>query len=368
VKNKISIGLICILVVILLVCIGFTGCTTESTTTTTQTSEPTTSTSEPTQEVLKLKFSCDFQPFEPPGINGEYFCNKLEELSGGKIEIERFFGGQLGSAPEQLGLVKSGAVDIATFFIDQFPSELPLISIIPYDIKSKEYSVEKMYKLEFEIPETSALFQEEQTKQNIKVLNTHCIGESGILSKEVATSFADLEGKKIGQFLFDEGYAELGLVHVTVQVPEMYEALSRGQVDCIGLPPSPMFSLKMYEVCKSYVNVGVYTAAIPIVVNLDMWNSLTPEMQGWFEEAAQASMENSVSVDNEQVGIAYAAFEEAGLVVTKLPEADTVEYFELMYTYDIEQTWMNDCKNAGVEEEAEIIKEYYDDLTTWSFD
>jgi TRAP-type C4-dicarboxylate transport system substrate-binding protein len=164
-------------------------------------------------------------------------------------------------------------------------------------------------------------------------------------------------------FILDRAYEALGLQHVTVQVPEMYEALSRGVVDCIGLPPGPMMVLNMYEVAESYVSVGTYTAAIPIIVNLDMWNGLTPEMQGWFMEAAQASMDNSIKVDDEMVGAAYATFRDAGLVVTILPPEEVEQYFKLKYEYDVDETWMNDCEKAGVGEEAKIIKKVWDEMT-----
>jgi TRAP-type transport system periplasmic protein len=365
-KTKMLMGLTILLLIVLLVSSITVGCSKSVTTTSSSTgtaSTVATSSTPPASEVLKLKFSCDFQPFEPPGTNGMFFCDTLEKLSGGKIKVERFMGGQLGTAPEQFGLLKSGSVDISTFFADQFPAELPLQSILTYDNTNQEQILKKMNSLLFTIPETAALFEAEAAKQNIKFLNTHCIGETGILSRTVVTSLADLKGKKIGQFLMDRGYEALGLVHVTVQVPEQYEALSRGLIDCVSLPPGPMLGLKMYEVAKSYLNNGMYTAAIPIAVNLDMWNKLTPEMQKWFMEAAQADMENSIKVDTGFTEGAHKTFQDAGLVVGKLPKEDIDRYFKLLYQFNVEDTWMKDCAKAGAGEQAKVIKKYFDELT-----
>lgn len=364
-KRRIYLGLSLLVIILLLTSFVATGCGTKepSTTPSTAPTSPSTAVPPPAAEVLKLKFSCNFQPFEPPGVNGMFFCDTLEKLSNGKIEIERFTGGQLGTEPEQLGLLRSGSVDIATFIITTYFAELPLHTLTPYQITNKEDVVNKFYSLLFTIPETAPFFQAEQTKQNIKILNMHCIGESGILSSEVAVTWEQLKGKKIGMFILDKGYEALGLQHVTVQVPEMYEALSRGVVDCIGLPPGPMMVLKMYESAKSYVSIGTYTAAIPIIVNLDMWNKLTPEIQNWFMEAAQASQKNSIQVDNDMVNAAYNTFKDAGMVVTILPQNEIEQYFKLKYKFDVDETWMNDCAKAGVGDQAKIVKKYWDELT-----
>ncbi len=174
-------------------------------------------------------------------FNGLFFCDTLETISNGQINIERFTGGQPGTEPEQPGLVRSGAVDIGTFIITTYFAELPLHTLTPYQMTSKEDVLEKFYSLLFTIPETAPLFEAEQTRQNIKVLNMHCIGESGILSREKATTWEELEGKKIGMFILDKAYKALGLQHVTgfnrksTGGRNHSEYIDVGVADCVNL-------------------------------------------------------------------------------------------------------------------------------------
>ena len=55
-------------------------------------------------DVIKLKYSSCYMPFEPPNIQANHCLDLVEQKTNGKVKIERFMGGALGGPGEQLGL------------------------------------------------------------------------------------------------------------------------------------------------------------------------------------------------------------------------------------------------------------------------
>jgi len=314
------------------------------------------------EKVIKLKYSNPYLEMEPPNQYGYHFCDYIEKKTGGRVQIKRFPGGVLGKPLEHLELVRSGSVDIAAFIIPLFPKELPLNGYNYNHLGSREAPVRDFYKITMEIPETSAILQKEQERQNIKILNWHAIGVSGIICRDVARSLKDLKGKKVGVILEDKALEAMGLNTVGVQVPEMYEALSRGVVDALSMSLGPMVMLKWHEVSKSYMSKNSFAVGQPIVVNLQMWNALPADIQQVFKEAALSSMEFSIGLDEKITNGNLQAFKEAGLIIEGLPPREQEQLFELWYKIN-SKDWMDTCEKAGVGDEARVVLKYIDKMT-----
>ena len=314
------------------------------------------------KKVIKLKYSNPYLEMEPPNQYGYHFCDYVEKNTEGRVQIKRFPGGVLGKPLEHLELVRSGAVDIAAFIVPLFPKELPLNGYNFQQMGSREAPVRNFYKLTMEIPETSAIVQKEQERQNIKILNWHTIGDSGIICRDVARSLGDLKGKKVGVILEDKALESLGIHTVGVQVPEMYEALSRGVVDALAMSLGPMVMLKWHEVSKSYMKRNSFTVGQPIVVNLQMWNGLPADIQQVFREAALSAMEFSLELDEKITNGNLRAFKEAGLIIEGLSPEEQKLLFEVAYKFRNED-WMDTCEKAGVAAEAKVLLKYIDEMT-----
>ena len=314
------------------------------------------------EKVFKLKYSNPYLEMEPPNLYGYHFCDYVEKNTGGRVKIRRFPGGVLGKPLEHLELVRSGSVDIAAFIVPLFPEELPLNGYNYNQLGDREASVRNFNKLFTEIPETSAILRKEQEKQNIKILNFHCIGVSGIISRDIAKSLSDLKGKKVGVIIEDKSLEAMGIHTVGIQVPEMYEALSRGVVDALSMSLGPMVMLKWHEVSKSYMTKNAFAAGQPIVVNLDLWNSLPDDIKQVFHEAAISSMEFSIKLDEQITNKNLEAFKESGLTIEGLPLEEQKKLYELWYKNNVKE-WMGKCERAGVASEAEVMLKYIDELT-----
>src|SRR4030042_601225 len=101
------------LIVVILVSLAFSGCA-----------------AAPTSGPVKIKFSTPYMEMEPPAMYGLHVMDLVEKKMGDRVKIERFTAGTMGNVLEHLGLVKSGAVDVITLHVDQYPQELPLHRIL----------------------------------------------------------------------------------------------------------------------------------------------------------------------------------------------------------------------------------------------
>jgi TRAP-type C4-dicarboxylate transport system substrate-binding protein len=333
------------------------GCTAES-----PSSEPA-KTTQPSSapEVITLKYSNPFQEMEPSVIVAYYFLDYVEEKSGGRVKFERFPGGVLGTVPEHLELVRSGSVDAVNLIVFNYREDLPLHQYPQMVFGSNEEAVAYHKALSQEIPETAAMLDQEFAENNIKAFSSNAFGENGIISKEVFNTMADLKGKKIGISSQQQGLIDLGIEVVSVEIPDMYESLSRGHVDALTMALGPMAILKWHEVSKCYRSLNEYGSGQPMCVNLETWNSLPEDIQQIFNDAAEATIGFSLELNAQGTAEVLQIFKDAGLDVGKLNDADAKDLFDRNYEYAKQET-LEVCGKQGKTAEAETILKYCDEL------
>jgi TRAP-type C4-dicarboxylate transport system substrate-binding protein len=324
---------------------------------------PTTASAE--QKVIKLKYSTSFFPPEPPCIFANRTLDLVEQKTNGKVKIERFVGGALGGPLEQLGLASSGAADIISLHIDQYAQQLPLHQITNTEqLTSGAQGVENVKAILHELPDTKPLFAAEQKKNNIVILHPYCNGPTGVTARFPAKSLADLKGKKVNVIAAYQRdvFKELGWIPVNVQIPELYEALSRGVIDAIFMATAANVPLKWVEIGKVHLAIGVNTIdSAPLAFNLDSWNRLPADVQKAFWDAAWETAQWTVQATEENLKNTYKAFEDRGAKVIFVSDKESVAFFKVLFKHSVEN-WMNICKAAGVEKDAKVVNKYWDKM------
>lgn len=318
-----------------------------------------------TPEVITLRFSSPYMEFEPPAVFGLHVCDLVEEKMGERVVIERYTGGTLANVPEHLGLVSSGAVDLITLHVDQYPQDLPLHRILNSDqLCSREQSVANLIAITQEIPETKAILDAEQERNNIKILSWVSMGTTALTTREPATSISDMVGKKVNVITAYQRdvFEELGWIPVNVQIPELYEALSRGVIDAIFMATGANVPLKWYEISKSHLILGdVVVCSQPIAFNLDTWNSLPDDVQQAFLDASLETAMWSIEHDKEIAEMTYEVFGEAGVDVVSLPQEEVDTWFAAVEKHAI-AVCLENCRAAGVEDEVNVLLPYWREM------
>jgi TRAP-type C4-dicarboxylate transport system substrate-binding protein len=317
--------------------------------------------------VIRLKYSSPYMPTEPPNIQGMHALELVEQKTNGRVKFDTFMGGALGGTLEQLDLVSSGAVDVIHLHVDQFPQELPLHKILNNEqFTTAEKALANVTAVTQEIPETKAILDAEQEQNNIKILSWHVQGATGITTGFPARTLADLKGKKINFITSFQRkvLSEFDISPVNVQIPELYESLSRGVIDAIFMATAAVVPHKWHEVGKTYlVFDDNFVISQPITLNLDTWNSLPADIQQAFIEASRETALWSIEEDRRRLAETLDTLRGAGVDIAKVPEAESVAFFESLGRYATED-WMENAKNRGVGDKAAVIETYWNDITS----
>lgn len=348
-----------LLLTIILLC---SACNSTPTATAPTTTAPITTAS---SEVITFRYSSPFKQTENPTIYADRMMDTIEKQSGGKIKFDRFYSGSLGTSAEQFGLVSGGSVDCATFIPSMFPKQFQLTQLInaPQMVSSREQAVKNVIEMMQGNAETKAILEKEWAKSNVKVLYMYQGGPSGITVRTLVKSLADLKGMKINSStpIANAQFKSLGMTPINVQIPDVYESLSRGVIDCAFLSISGHLTNRWYESGKTYISITTYGSITPVTFNLKSWNRLTPALQKIVMDASQESAMWSNSYDQQIETDALATFKKAGETIFIPSFGELSGWIQATRDYWL-NTWMNDCKAAGVEADAQVIWKYWDTL------
>src|SRR6266849_1037793 len=250
----------------------------------------------------KLIFAHVTPPPESSAVAFTEMAKEITEGSKGELVMEFHGGTLLTKELEIINAVKSGNIAMgdpggaaATVFPEMG------VFLVPYLVASYDQA----YKM-FNGQVGERLDKQFQEKYKLKVLFFYDYGFRHFWNnKRPIAEPKDLRGLKMRvqqAKVFADTINGLGGVAVPLAWGEVIPAAQQGVIDGADLPIVNILALKAYEVSKycslTYHNYGP-TAA---VMNLDMWNGLTPAQQKLMLEASRAAQERirglTESVDN----------------------------------------------------------------------
>ena len=256
-------------------------------------------------------------PPESGAVALKWLAEALTERSKGELIVDFHGGTLLTKEIDILNAVKAGNVTIGTpsgAAATIFP-EMGVF-LVPYLIGSYEQS----YKI-LNGAVGDKLDKTFQEKYGVKVLYYFDYGFRHFWnSKRPINEPKDLRGLKIRtqpSKVFTDTVNGLGAVAVPLGWAEVITAAQQGVIDGADLPVVNMVPLKAYEVSKYYSMTGHNYGATCVVMNLGIWNSLTPAQQKLMLDTsreAQGMVRNATeSIDSEKA--AKEQLESRGMIV-----------------------------------------------------
>jgi TRAP-type C4-dicarboxylate transport system substrate-binding protein len=134
--------------------------------------------------------------------------------------------------------------------------------------------------------EFKPLRDEWEKKNNCKVLYFTNWDYCPLFMKAQAATVADLKGKKIrGYGIGSDTVQRLGGTGMPVVAGEVYTALQRGILDGVfAFCFITAYHMKLHEQAPYVIEIGSGAhAPTAVVMNLNLWNSLDPELKAVFE-------------------------------------------------------------------------------------
>lgn len=211
----------------------------------------------------------------------KWWAQEIEKRTKGSIKIKIFFEGALGKASENLTLIREGAIDLTAMSASYFPADLPLFTApnsIPMAMAEVPQATQLIQRLMKEVPG----LDDEAKRNGMKALFFHHLNPYLLVCREQMKGLADLKGKKIRTWGADmpRMVQAAGAVPVTLGLPELYESLSRGTVDCIPFSVDLMVNYKIFEVAKHVHDVTLWLGPTNgNWISRKVWDKLKPEDQ-----------------------------------------------------------------------------------------
>jgi len=240
------------------------------------------------QEVKHYRFAYDQPKTTGYGILGDIFSDKLKELSKGTMLIDQYPGAQLGQEPQVLQLVKAGDVEFCISSSANAATLSPQAGVMSmhFLFRSEAHLIKAIAD-----PEVSKAMKTmiADTVQGARVIALSTLGLRSMYSKREIKNIADMKGLKVrvqATPTEDTMFPAYGAQIVHMPFGSVYTSLQTGVVDVAENGVNVYLANKHYEVAP-VLSMTEHEANNSLVwISDKLWNSLTPEQQGWVQAAA----------------------------------------------------------------------------------
>lgn len=286
--------------------------------------------------------------FTPEGAVGVQhvmipWMEAVQEELGDSVEMVPFWGGALGPNPfEQYDLVRDGVIDVAWILPGYTPGQFTQLQVteLPFTVSSAEEASVVGWRL----------FQTGMLEgfDDVHVLTVWAPDVTNIHLTDPVSSLEELEGTSLRtaggtQALFVDA---IGAAPQTLGSTEANEAMGRGTIDGQLQGWTGMNTFGGFAVSNGAYRVPLGASPFLLLMNKDLWESLTPEQQEVMmhhggedlaRRGGQAYDEITTGIIEERAAAGYV-IEEAG--------AEDIARYQQTYA-GIYDTWTEETANGA---------------------
>jgi tripartite ATP-independent transporter DctP family solute receptor len=242
-------------------------------------------------------------------------AERLEASAPGRFALRIVPNAALGGEKEVAEGLRLGSVQASLFTISALSSWVPdgQLLDLPFLFRGREHLKRVL---------AGPLGDELKAKyeaQGFVVLGFINYGARHLLAKEAITTPAGIRGKRIRVIqspLHTELWSGLGAHPTPIPIPETYNALKTGVVDCMDLTKSAYVGFKLHEVVPYLIETGHIWASGVVAVSAALWKGLSAEDKAALAAAAAegAGYFDALIVADEEASMAKAKAEGGKLV------------------------------------------------------
>jgi tripartite ATP-independent transporter DctP family solute receptor len=275
-----------------------------------------------------LKLAHGLPTDHPVHLAMDFMAERCKEVSDGKLQIEIYAGGQLGSEQQCVELLQIGSLAItkvSAAVMESFTDDYKVLGL-PYIFRDKEHAFQVF---DGEIGQELLL-----STQNVWIRGL-CFYDAGSRSfytiDKPIQSPDDLKGMKIRVM---KSKTAMDMVQMLGGSPtpiawgELYTALQSGVVDGAENNPPSFYTSHHYEVCKHY-SLDEHTSVPDVlIISQHIWNDLNDEEKAWLQQAANESVPVQRKLWAESVKESLEEVQKAGVTLyrpDKAPYQDKVK-------------------------------------------
>ncbi len=245
------------------------------------------------EDTILFRYANAQNASDPRSVSMEFFKQELEKRTAGRIRVENYFGGILGTEREMADAVAIGALQGTRGGMFEDASVKFNIVLLPYLVESWEEAVclarsEWMMEVAAEGRERGFHIPAVGISQGFRAHGS---------KKRAIRTVEDFDGLKIrvpgAQEVFHRTENALGANPQGIAQAETYAALRTGVVDGTTAPPSDLWDRRQYEVLDSITIDTHATGPDPLMVNLAWYQRLPADLRRTFDEVARETLAHS---------------------------------------------------------------------------
>ena len=257
------------------------------------------------------------------GPQAVWFSNEIAKRSDGQIKIEFLERGSRVPSTRLVSAVSSGKIDAGFTSPLYLTAKNPAFEIFagaPFGLPARDHYAW------LRDGGGMALHDELYARSNIKAVPCVMTGPNGFgwFRKAVRTP-DDLKGLKMRFLqLGARVMKKLGVVTIALPGGEIYPALNRNLIDAAAwLQPYFDANMRLDRIVKNYYYPSFHRSfsMFEVMLNLDRWNSISPEQQRLIEEVCQENIRISITEDERLASEALDEFRSRGVTVREVPTA-----------------------------------------------
>lgn len=285
-----------------------------------------------------VKFGHVAPPFHGQSKGVDAFAAYVKEKTDGRIDIAAFPLGQLGGERSMAEHVQSGTLQIAAITTAVLQTFVPQAAILdmPFIFPNRKTAYATLDDPEFQ-KEIFSYFPQERfiaigwMEDGFRDLTNN----RRPVRKPVGVK--GLKVRVMNSPVYLDTFKQLGASGVQIPFPEIYHALQTGVIDGQESPLLTSILMKFTEVTKNVTLTNHCLTECVIVVSPDYWETLSPEDQDIFREAAKIALDTNRKVNAElhdklpKSGISVAEYcQKNGIEVIDLTPEERKEFQKAM--------------------------------------
>ena len=246
----------------------------------------------PARAAVRLRFAIAHSTHDQFGIAARTFAEAVRAGSDGRLQVEVFTDGSMGSEESTLAGVQAGTLDLAMFASGLLGGQAPEIGLLDMPFLFRDTAHARAV-LDGPI---GAEYAGLAAAKGVPVLAWAENGVRHMTANRPIRSAADLSGLKLRIMpapLLLSAFRTMGAEASVLSFQLVYEALRIGQFDAQENPVSTIMSARYYEVQSHLILTGHTYSAACIVASSDLLEDLSPPDRQLFAAAAKAATAGS---------------------------------------------------------------------------
>ena len=232
-----------------------------------------------------LKFSHVVSENTPKGLAAKFFEKRLEELSGGKIDVQVYPSKQLYNDKAVLKAIRLDSVQMACPSFSKFGKIVPQLAL--FDLPFLFKDIDHLHRVQD--GEVGTKLKAMVTKKGIVALDfwdNHFKQLSS--SKKALITPADAKGQKfriMSSKVLEAQFQAVGANPQMMPFSEVYSGLQQGVIDGQENTNSNIFTKKFYEVQTDLTITNHGYLGYLVVMSKKFWNKLPADLQANVKQA-----------------------------------------------------------------------------------